>query len=420
MAYVSQYLTDEDKAKQQAGGGVSTTNQSDAYTSPGGSTGAPPAPAASSGSGFVNLQQYLDQNQGAGARTADAITKPLAQQADAFKTTADQTVKNAGAAFNAAGGADQSGSIQTALKADPTVAYTAASDFLGKGYTGPAAGDLSAGLSADASRLSDSLGKVDGVDATKAALQDTYGKSGGPYTSGFSELDNFLVHGDAGGRAKLGEVKAKAGDVNAAATSAAGELNVAEQRARTTLAANQQHVRDTAGLKSTDIVKGAGGRQARMSASNGFNVDAHDASLGDVLSPKEQSDLEHLATLTGGATNADWYKKTFAAGHAPPPPPPVLAPAGATPAGQTSPEAAAAIVANAAPTANGVHKTATPASSLLNHFSIPKLGGAVSQSLKNVVADLRPHGSVAAAVPNIPIKLPPAPPLKKLDVRKWH
>jgi hypothetical protein len=279
--------------------------------------GAAPTTQGTPGTGFVNLNSYLDANKGEGGRLATASTAGLTKQADDFSGEAKNTVTNAQPGFAAAAGGDKVGGIKAGLQADPTKGYGAAADFLGAGYTGPTADTAGAGLQADARTVSGNLAGVDAPGAAQVALQDAYGKTGN-YTQGFGDLDSFLQQGDQSGRDVVAGVKGRAGEVNAEAGGAADQLKTAEATARQGLKDNQNGVVQAAGGVQTGILNR--GAQSVIDKNKGIDrsyLGNANASLGDVLTDKDHSDLAALARLQGNDPNDPrWSAKTFNAGTA--------------------------------------------------------------------------------------------------------
>ena len=163
------------------------------------------------GSNWTNLSQYLDNNKGAGEGMADDITKGaqgeierLDKQGGAVDTwdteakkevdtntrqdTYSNTIQN-GAAKDVAGIDQNAYSAWSALGN-----YTGAKDASGtQGYDQ---------VYKDVNNAKDQVKNLGSYDGQKAALSNTYGKSGG-YGKGFQNLDAFALNGDASGQAKL-------------------------------------------------------------------------------------------------------------------------------------------------------------------------------------------------------------------------
>lgn len=311
MAYQADWRED-DPAAQGAAPGTAKQNTSgviDGQTSPNttstSGTPAPGSPAPSqqgTGSGFVNLQAYMDNNKGEGGRMVNDATSGLVGDAGKFNDTVASTVADQTKAMQAATGGDKLPGLQNGLKTDATGNANAAKDFLGAGYAGPTANDADAGLAAQQKDLSDKLGAVNG-DTTVATLKD---KSSTPYTSGFGYLDKFLT-GDQSGQDAINAVHAQAGGVNTAGDAAKTALGGSETAARQQLTANQQAVRDSA---KTDLDAQAQSIAAKIAAKNATlnkaYVGTHAATAGDVLNAKDKTDLQALSDISGGQYNPNW------------------------------------------------------------------------------------------------------------------
>jgi hypothetical protein len=241
MAYQAPYLTDADKKKQEEAGTsaagsspLPTSGVVDSMTGNAGAT-APNAPVAdpakTPGTGFVNLQQYLDMNKTEGGRLAGDATKGVVKQVDAYSTKAKNTVNNLSDDFSAATGSKAAADVTSGIQKDASATYDAAKDFLGTTYTGPKAGDWTAGLAEKKDNLTNTLGAVDKAENLQTSLKDTYGK-GSNYTAGFGALDQFLVSGSQSGQDKLAAVKGKAADVESVYNDAESALTESEKRAK--------------------------------------------------------------------------------------------------------------------------------------------------------------------------------------------
>lgn len=315
------YITDlEEEKEKQKDGAQSTSGVVDSTATGGAATGKGPVvdTKAPTSSGFVNLQQYLDANKGAGAKMASESTKELSESADTYKKDADAAVQSFQKDSSAAAGDDDAAKLSSRLATDASGAYSDAAAFLGSSYGGPQAGTAAAELGASKEPIQGNLNKVDDTYYQKDLLRQTYGKDG-HYTSGFGALDSFLMNGEQSGRDVISGVKAKAGEVGKAYDDAAARINQSETDARNKLAANQASLKDNARKVQENIVKQ--GLDKVGTINKGINrdfIETSDASLGDALSDKDRLDLEALANLAGADKDAAWYRKTFSSGRAKP------------------------------------------------------------------------------------------------------
>lgn len=169
MAYLADYLTQDDRQRQLAAGGDPTTATAPAL---GGATaGAPSTPSQpDTGSGWVNLQGYLAANQ----PQAQAMGQDVASRL----------------------GADAA-SATSAATAAPTVTSQRGTDPLGgTGYTQttttyPQETDAQRQQATETQSAFDALGTPAGRSATLGKL---YGAQGG-YGEGMSGLDSYLLGG---------------------------------------------------------------------------------------------------------------------------------------------------------------------------------------------------------------------------------
>ena len=322
MAYLANYLDEDEKKKaEEAKGGTTPRSTSGVVdsttpTGPAPAGGAPAAAAAPTpGTGFVNLQQYLDMNQGEGARLAGAATKGLVDEVGSFKDTATKTV-NEGATQIKAGAKDADAKqVIQGVVSDASAAQDAAKDFLGSGYEGPAAADLTAGLAATKNDLTSKLSTVDNAANVASSLAATYGNKQ-PYTGGFGLLDSFLVGGTQSGRNTLAGVKAKAGEVEKTLGSTQATLTAAEETAKKKLESNKQAIINTAKQSQGNILGSLEKEAAKLTSTanpNAKGVKA--ASIGDVINDDQKADLDALTAILNG--DSIDYGSTFNAGSVP-------------------------------------------------------------------------------------------------------
>lgn len=320
MAYLSNPLEDDKKQQAQAGT-PSTSGVIDSSTggvgAPGGAPAANGADQRTPGTGFVNLQSYLNANQGEGARMANDINKPLASEADAYKGNAQSAVADQTKALQSQTGADKVGTLKSGVLSNPTATLQSARDFLGSGNVDTSgATNAKAGLQASQKSLDDRLSKVTDPGTQITNLNQAYGKSGSPYTQGFSTLDQFLVNGSEDGRGALKAIQDKATGVDAAYNDASGQLDSAATTAQQQLDANRGIVKSAAQQARDARLTAARGRMLDMNAKldpNGRDGVVN-GSLGDALQGSDLSDLEALSALTGQGNGDDWYKHTYNAG----------------------------------------------------------------------------------------------------------
>jgi len=318
MAYAASPMSEEELNKLKTAG-VNTSGIVGGTVGGGGTAGIP-APQQNAGTGYVNLQQYLNQNQGAGEKIGDLATKDLTSAADAYKTQAQSTADTAKTGFSAASKDDTAANLQSGIKSDAYGNYSGAADFLGANYDGPKAADYTSKLAADKNSLANDFGQVGNANFQQQALQKKLGNQG--YTQGFGLLDSFLLQGDAKGQEKIKAAQAKGSELSGAYDTAAKTLQDQEAAARAKLDANKATLLNTATAQKDNIVNTGKAKISDLNQSIKDKVDAHSASLGDVLQNKDQLDLEALTSLAKQQADSDWYKKTFVAGRDRPADPP--------------------------------------------------------------------------------------------------
>ena len=267
-------------------------------------------------SGFVNLQQYLDTNKGAGAGIAGAYTSGLNKNVDDFKTSTDKTATETADGIKAAGDSHvQEGSNLIAnLGANMTGDLTNTANFVGKGYT-PDTQKNDDAIAAGQTDINNQLGKVDDTATQQTGLMSTFGKDNGNYGSGFAGLDRFIMGGDESGRAAVAKTKARTGEVTGAANNYGTMKTTATTAAQGKLTKAQQDVKNAALARKGSIeANNFTTRIADRNKTYGDNDNAVGASIGDVMTGDEKSYLDALADLSGGARST--YGSTFKVGTA--------------------------------------------------------------------------------------------------------
>lgn len=325
MAFIQPYLTDEEKKKAE-GVAPNTTGAASGIIPGGGTTAAtnPDTAAPTPGTGFVNLQQYLDTNQAAGGKMANAATAGLVKETTDFAKQAQTVGTNGSAAISNAAQADNktANGIVSGIKSDASAAQQAAQDYLGAGYANrPTTTEYTAPLAATHNSLIPKLRDVDKSENVKAALDSTYGGKG-RYTNGFGTLDQFLVGGTASGRKALGEVQQREYGVANAYKDAAAKLDSAETRAKADQESNKRFIKSTASQKKEEMRLGGEGRIQGMN--NTIDVARPNfeyAKWGDAFDDDQRLDIAALNRIAGEADNTDYATKGFYAGDELPPPP---------------------------------------------------------------------------------------------------
>lgn len=192
-------LDDEEQTTGNAGGSVIT----------GQGTGG----GSQTGTNWTNLSQYLDNNQGAGGQMADDITKDTTKEVnrlegqdgavDTWETDAKKKV-DSGIRQDTYSGVIKDGTAKDVAGIDQN-AYGAWA-ALGN-YTGAKDASQTQGYDQnykDVNNTKDTIKNLSSYDGQKAALQKSYGGTGG-YGKGHQALDAFALNGDKAGQQKLQE-----------------------------------------------------------------------------------------------------------------------------------------------------------------------------------------------------------------------
>lgn len=307
MAYASSYLTDEEKKKADAQAGVNTSGVIEGTAGAGTSAGMAEQQAKAPGTGFVNLQQYLDMNKGAGAGIAGKVTEDVNKAADTYSTTAQQKLEQGKEKFSEASKSGQASQIRSSIVSDADQNKQAAQDFLGAGYAGPRATDLAAPLAADRTKLQSDLSKVGDLEQQQANLQKAYGGTGN-YSSGYGLLDSFILQGDQSGRDKINQVKGRAAEVGSTFDTTSSKLKAEEEAARNALAENKRSIVSTADQERARIENEANRKAQRINLeiAQQKREGAKNASIADALDDNQLSDLRALAELSNA--NTDYFR----------------------------------------------------------------------------------------------------------------
>lgn len=317
MAYASTYQTEEEKKKLEEG--VNTSGIVGGTTAGGTAAGAAEQPQKTPGTGYVNLQQYLDVNKGAGAKLASTVTEEANKAADTYKTAADKALEESKNKYGQTvqDATQKASQVKSGIVQDADVNRNAAKDFLGAGFGGPQAQDFTAGLAADKGRVQSQLSSVTDINNQQAALQKNYGKQGN-YTQGYGLLDSFLLQGDESGRQQIEATKNRANEVAKTYDSTAQAIASQEQKAKADFDASKKSIVDTAAqekakreneaLRRANVMNVQIAREKREGATN--------ASIADALDDNQLADLQALADIAN--IDAE-YVRTLNPGRKPEP-----------------------------------------------------------------------------------------------------
>ena len=180
------------------------------------------------GSGFIGLQQYLNANRGAAQEMGSRVAGQVETAGQAAQAAVDAQQKELEAQI--AAGTPTADTNTWGLEPDEVAAKRAAG--MGATYTGPAGMEVSEGLNRQVSEAQRQA-QLAGTDAGRSVLL-RQGAPAGPYTTGQSMLDSFLVGRGAGER--LDKAAARFGNLRAYLGSAqkgvAGKVGAAQEEAK--------------------------------------------------------------------------------------------------------------------------------------------------------------------------------------------
>lgn len=306
MAYVSPFLTEKEKAAAE--GGRPTSGIIGANTAPSGA-GAP-APTAAPGTGFVNLNQYLDKNQAQGAANAKVATAGANQAADSFvgdlnkaKTTALGTIRD-----DAASQATAADNVVKTVKSDASSALPQAQDFLGRGtYENQGAVDS---VSLNAAPVADTLKSTTTAEGVQTGLADA--NKDKPYSTGFGLLDSFLARGTAGGQKQISNTAGRAEGVTKSVDLSKKLVTDAVSGVNSTIGKGKEAIVAAAGGTKDRVLKDATKAADQLNATIDPRAQgANKAEIADVLARDETkaadlSALDQILKASGNYGTADF------------------------------------------------------------------------------------------------------------------
>ena len=336
MPFVDYTTEDELKKKQemQTSAGQPTTQQS---TNISANPSAESQVGSGKGSGFVNLQSYLNNNAGQGAATTQKVLDP---KQDQIKSAVDGLNKEVETTKNTV----NQGTVQRNTMLEDQIKNNAGSldknaynSYVGQQYTGPKAYTPSL----------DTEKQWNGLPTQTSLQQVADPKTIGQqlkkenYTYGLGKLDSYLMNSEGGSAVDAYNTKNK--DVQANRTAAVGGVNSAIKQAQDTSAANtgfaRQAVTDTyrqqlAAAQAADLSGGYHSGQDSASAeinkrfadagvssptgTQGFVSKNDNYSWLDAVSPEQLQALNMLADIdedpstnpynkgSNQAVNVDW------------------------------------------------------------------------------------------------------------------
>jgi hypothetical protein len=273
--------------------------------------------------GYVNLQRYLEGNQGLAGKMAGNVTEGIGVAQDET-TRASENQATTGIQNAAQSSANRANNIVTGIQSTPSSVLGEAQDFTKQQYQNVDTSGQIGAINAAQAATQEELKKAGSDSAYQTqALQKQYGKQT-PYSSGFATLDQFLVGASPSGqqalKSNIEKIGAKSADIS---KSAIGNINKAQEKAKSDFAAQQQKVIDTArkqaNLKTTAAVQeeNAMNKPITNPTSDIYKYQKgtqKKASFADVLDPNELADLRALTELGGWQWDPRQEQKTFTMG----------------------------------------------------------------------------------------------------------
>lgn len=274
---------------------------------------------ASTGSGYTNLNKYLEVNDGAGI--GQAVQSKVSADTDAFKTSGEGFKNQVNSQVDS-GIKTDTNNLANQLKTDPTKVNKQDYSNLTSGYGGPS----------KLANITGYQGFENGYQAAYKGTQDlknvgTQGEiikdsakkdltSGLSYNKGMRNLDSLFLQDQQPGIQKSIDTSTKTltdyrTGVDTQFDSRKAAAETASNQTRDTLNSARTSQRDA-------IMQGAQDQLAGKNAGlNRSNLGVSEASLGDALDPNSLASLEALSNLGGEAYDPTWYAKSYNEGVAP-------------------------------------------------------------------------------------------------------
>lgn len=295
-----------------------------------GSTGAPapnqaatPSSEPGKGTGFTNLEKYLQQNTGSQAGTIKAIGQQAGEsqyESELAKTTGGY--QQAAAQSEAATG-KKAGEIAAGLKEKPMETVTQAGEFIGESYAGPTADPYQAQIKAAQQAQTGRLQTLGTAAGQQAALQEAFKGEAG-YGKGFSALDQFLLAGNPQASGALqAQTKEQEARMKSAGEQAGKTLEQQQKAAQERFKKQQESVQKAAKERFTktasDVDKALAKRMAEAEQRKQMGAQGLAMpSEGDVASEQQIAELEALSRIAGVPFDRTRYgQKTYAEGMIP-------------------------------------------------------------------------------------------------------
>lgn len=263
-------------------------------------------------SGWTNLQDYLDVNRGVGVDSAKYVTKGINEEVDQTSNAIDDFGNSTINDYNTKSQEydKTSGGIVSGLN-DASSVLDPAKNFLSTTVNPYSKDDITAQKDATVS-------KAKGIGETQNQ-KSTFGKLGGSgYKSIWGDLNALLIRSDANAQNVIKDTVGKGDLLNSKYDTTLGNVESSYKSAQDALQNEKNEVISGAKDAKTKAESGISNRALNYGLENKGNVGFKGASIGDVITPDEQLDLDSLAEIAGIEVSP--YNKTFKAGTPPPTP----------------------------------------------------------------------------------------------------
>jgi len=286
---------------------------------------------ATAGSGWTNLNQYLDANKGAGEQIANAAVGDTANQFASNKSSIDTWSKGLQDQIGATKQADTAQAQQfsgQAANAGSNFGQAAqqqsfdnwrkATENKPKQFEDQMGYQDAYGAQ---SRINDSLNLIKDPNNQSKIVADTFRKNNPTYSSGMGKLDTFLATADGGNslNQKLSGLAGQySGDYlgdskNAYGAGVTDLTNTMGKNREDVMGAITNQYNTLKGQADTGVAQMNRGQNTNWAGKT--IASANDASYGDVLDQNKLADLEALSALSGQSFDQGQKNKTFNAGQ---------------------------------------------------------------------------------------------------------
>lgn len=345
MAYLKKSL--EDESVKNVAQTVAVPAQANALTrgttgqtstiQPGQTAGQAPGAAASgpSPTGYIPLQQYLQANVGAGAGTANVLSKQAEQaksgaqsEIGKVQSTGEELAKKTQAEIE-----KQGTEITKALSRDPTKNVEQAKGFLEQIYQGPEASPYASQISAAQKTAEEKLNLLGTEEGKQVALESGAKQ---PYTKSYGSLDRYLFAQDPAAKAQF-EAQQKTAKENIKSTGTAASDIVQKQidLAKAKLGEQKTKLKKSATDVQAEATKRSEAKVNRLNKEEAARAAAfaakeqeqgrritdkiwtpgQAATLADVLSERGLADIEALSQISGVGLDQAQKQKGYRKGQ---------------------------------------------------------------------------------------------------------